>query len=49
LNTWWLLVALVIAGVWMSTLQRRIEKLEKRNKSLESAVMSLAIWRDKTG
>ena len=47
MNTWWLLGALVIAGIWMSALQRRIEKLEKRNDDLDRIVGQLMVHADK--
>ena len=37
MDTTWLLIALVIAGIWMSTLQRRIERLESELESLARA------------
>ena len=47
MDTWWLLGALVIAGVWMSVLQRRIERLEKRNDGLDRIVGQLMVRADK--
>ena len=31
-NEWGLLLLMIIAGVWMSSLQRRIERLERATK-----------------
>ena len=40
-STWGLLVALIIAGIWMSVLQRRIERLERTVNGLMKATREI--------